>query len=88
MAERPARSQVALSRQVENDRIAAFICALSPRVRAARRQISNDRESGEGRCARLKCRTLRRDRNESDIAEMLDRSERKRHRQERCAGQE
>jgi hypothetical protein len=30
MAERPARSQVALSRQVENDRIAAFICALSP----------------------------------------------------------
>ena len=37
------------------------------RVRAARRQISNDRESGEGRSARLKCRTLRRDKNESEI---------------------
>jgi hypothetical protein len=42
------------------------------RVRAARRQISNDRKSGEGRRARLKCRTLRRDKGESEMAEMLD----------------
>ena len=53
------------------------------RVRAARRQISNDRESGEGRSARLKCRTLRRNKNESEMSEMLDRSRRERHRQER-----
>ena len=52
------------------------------RVRAARRQISNDRESGEGRSARLKRRTLRRDKNESGKAEVLDRSRRERHRQQ------
>ena len=53
------------------------------RVRAARRQISNDRESGEGRSARLKRRTLRRDKYKSERTEMLDRSGRERHRQER-----
>jgi hypothetical protein len=58
------------------------------RVRAARRQISNDRESGEGRSARLKCRSLRRDKNESEITEMLDRPRRERHRQERRIRQE
>ena len=52
------------------------------RVRAARRQISNDRESGEGRSARLKRRTLRRDKNESGKAEVLHRSRRERHRQQ------
>ena len=50
---------------------------------AARRQISNDCKSGEWRSARLKCRTLRRDKNESEIAEMLDYSRRERYRQER-----
>jgi hypothetical protein len=30
MAKRPAQSLVALSRQIENDGIAAFICAPSP----------------------------------------------------------
>ena len=54
-----------------------------PRVRAARRQISNDRESGEGRSARLKCRTLRRNKNEREMSEMRDRSRRERPRQER-----
>jgi hypothetical protein len=48
VAKRPAQSQVALSRQVENDEIAAFIRAQSPRAGAGRRQISNDRESGDG----------------------------------------
>ena len=57
------------------------------RVRAARRQISNDRESGEGRSARLKRRTLRRDKNITERAEVLDRSERERHPQERCIWQ-
>ena len=63
------------------------------RVRAARRQISNDRESGKWRSARLKRRTLRRDKNESGNAEVLDRSRRERHRQqwrirqERCRGE-
>ena len=52
------------------------------RVRAARRQISNDRESGEGRSARLKRRTLRRDKNQSGKAEVLDRSRRERYRQQ------
>jgi hypothetical protein len=54
---------VALSRQIEKDGIAAFICAPPPHLHAARRQISNDRESGEGRSARLKCRSLRRDKS-------------------------
>jgi hypothetical protein len=54
----------------------------------ARRQISNDRESGEGRSARLKCRTLRRDKNESEMAEMLDGSGRERHPRERRIRQE
>ena len=58
------------------------------RVRAARRQISNDRESGERRSARLKCRTLRRDKNEIEKAKMLDCSGRERNRQERRIRQE
>jgi hypothetical protein len=72
MANRPALLLVALSRQIEKDGIAAFIRAPPPHLRAARRQISNDRESGEGRSARLKCRTLRRDKNKTEMAEMLD----------------
>ena len=58
------------------------------RVRAVRRQISNDQESGEGRSARLKCRTLRRDKNEIEMAEILDCSGRVRYRQERRIRQE
>ena len=64
------------------------LCAVAGCVRAARRQISNDRESGEGRRARLKCRTLRRDKNEIERAEMLDRSGRERNRQARRIRQE
>lgn len=63
---------VAPSRQIENDEIAAFICAPPPHLRATRPQISNDRESGEGRGARLKCRTLRHDKDKSEMIEMLD----------------
>ena len=88
MAKRPAQSLVALSRQIENDGLPRLSVRRRRRVRAARRQISNDRESGEGRSARLKRRTLRRDKNESEIAEMLDRSRRERHRQERRIRQE
>jgi hypothetical protein len=83
MAKRPAQSLVALSaadRKLLNCRVHL---APSPGACAAGRQISNDCESGEGRSARLKCRTLRRDKNESEIAEMLDCSRRERHRQER-----
>jgi hypothetical protein len=53
------------------------------RVRAARRQISNQWDSDEGRSARLKCRTLRRDKNETEMADMLDCSGRVRYRQKR-----
>jgi hypothetical protein len=53
------------------------------RARAARRQISNDLESGEGRRARLKRCTLRGDKKEIERTGMLDRSGRERHRQER-----
>jgi len=41
------------------------------RAGAARLQISNDRESGERRSARLERRTPRRDKDESEMAEML-----------------
>jgi hypothetical protein len=58
------------------------------RVRAVRRQISNDLESGEGRSAGLKCRATRGDRNGREMAKMLDRSRCKRHRQERRIRQE
>jgi hypothetical protein len=44
MAERPARSQVALSRQVENDGSAAFICAPSPA--RARGEASDQQRPG------------------------------------------
>ena len=64
---------VALPWQVEDDRIAALSVRARRHVRAARLQISNDdRKSGERRSARLKCRTLRRDKNEIEIAKMLD----------------
>jgi len=72
MANRPAHLLVALSRQIEKDGIAAFVWTPPPHLRATRPQISNDRESGEGRSARLKCRSLRRDKSKSENTEMLD----------------
>jgi hypothetical protein len=80
--------RVARSCQVEDDEIAAFTVRRRQRVRAAKLQIGSDRESGERRSARLKCRTLRRDKDASEMGEMLDRSGRERHRQERCIWQE
>ena len=50
---------------------------------AAKPRISNDRRSGERRSARLKCRTLRRYKNEIEITEMLDCSRGERNRQKR-----
>jgi hypothetical protein len=44
VAKRPAQSQGALSRQVENDEIAAFVWTLSPAHMCDQRQISNDRD--------------------------------------------
>ena len=78
---------VVLSRHVENVKQPRFICA-HRRAKRGDAQISNDRKSGEGRCARLKCRASRRDRDDSDKLPNARPSERKRHRQVRCAGQE
>jgi hypothetical protein len=64
--------RVALSWQVEDDGIAAFAVRYRQRVRAAKLQISSDWESGERRSARLKCRTLRRDKDEIEMAKTLD----------------
>src|SRR4029077_1804185 len=87
MAKRPAQWQVALSRQIGKYRSAAFNLDAIARARA-KRQISNDQESGERRSARLKCRTLRRNKNESEITEMLDCSGRVWYRQGRRIRQE
>jgi hypothetical protein len=87
MAKRPAQSLVVLSRQVENDGCRVNL-RLSPARARGEAQISNDQESGEGRSARLKCRTLRRDKDESEMAAMLDCSGRVRYRQERRIRQE
>jgi len=43
-----------------------------PRVSAAASRISNDRGSGERRCARLEWRALRRDKNEREAIKMRD----------------
>jgi hypothetical protein len=88
MANRPAQLLVALLRRSKMKWNAAFLCACRRRLRAARRQISNDRKSGEGRRAGLKRRPLRRDKNEIEITEMLDGSGRERHRQQRRIRQE
>ena len=78
-----AHSRVALSRQIENGGSAAFICAPSP-ARTPRRGVrSATTGNGERRSARLKCRTLQRDKNEIEMAKMLDCSGHVRHRQER-----
>src|ERR1700719_2853623 len=82
MAKRPAQWQGALSPQIGKYRSAAFNLDAIARARA-KRQISNDQESGERRSARLKCRTLQRYKNYSEITEMLDCSRGERNRQKR-----
>jgi hypothetical protein len=68
----PTRSWVELLRQIKKGGLPPSPARRRERVLAARRQISNDRQLGEGRSARTKCHKLRRDKNQIEIAEILD----------------
>ena len=88
MANRPAHLLVAPSRRSTMMGLPRSSGACCRRLRAARRQISNDRISGDGWSARLKRRPRRQDKSETEITEMLDRSGCERRGQQRRIRQE
>ena len=88
MAKRPAQLLVAPLRRSTMMGLPRSSGACCRRLRAARRQISNDRISGDGWSARLKRRPRRQDKSETEITEMLDRSGCERRGQQRRIRQE